>query len=317
MNMRPVIVMVVGGLVLTLLLYTGLSLADRPAPNVPSVSTNGPVGQEASLTPVTFTSVSENVDAAGTANLRLQGMAEPNSVIVLLDRGETIRQVRTDESGSWSALIEIPPQPMAIEAVMFDRDPDSVTDSNSTTPNGSVSIRGVETIFHIRRVTEDNPDPPALILITSPGAPSRLIQSPFGRLPDSSTLGEGPLFIGPIDYDDAGGVIFSGLSAEQGRVRIYVSNSAIGDTRVGPDGRWAYIAGSAMPLGESDIRAELIRDQRERVSVSVPFERLAPLPTSDGDDGALSVIFEPTHWQIRRALIGGGSQSTAIFSPTP
>lgn len=314
MNMGRIVGMIGGGLIMALLLYVGLVLADRRQTDEGSNANGADIAQEASLRPVTFTTISES-GSGDNPELRLQGQAEPGSVIVLLNRGDTVRQVRTDDMGEWTAAIDIPPEPMAIEAVMFDGNADE--DRPNPQDSGSISIRGVETIFHIRRPTADNPDPPALILISSPGAASRLIQSPFGGLPGSGETGEGPLFIGPIDYDDAGGVIFSGLSSVPGRVRLYVANSAIGDTRIGPDGRWAYIASSVMPLGEYDVRAELIGAGETRASVSVPFERMPPLPESSGDDGALSVSFEPFQWQIRRSLIGGGSQSTVIFSPEP
>jgi len=34
--------------------------------------------------------------------------------------------------------------------------------------------------------------------------------------------------MGPIDFDDTGGVIFSGVTSEGGRVRLYANESAIG-----------------------------------------------------------------------------------------
>jgi hypothetical protein len=69
-----------------------------------------------------------------------------------------------------------------------------------------------------------------------------------------------------------------------------------------------------MPLGEYEVRAELLDGVGNPV-VSVPFERLAPMPQSESDDGSLSVSFSSYRWQIRRSLIGGGAQSTVIFAP--
>lgn len=304
--------MVGGGLALALALFAGVSLSGRTnGPDIPV--SDSPNQVAASLTPVTFTRVAE-LYSEGRLVLRLSGIAEPSSVIVLLDRGERIRQVRTTEQGIWSATVDVSGQGMAIEAIMFDVSSNTdieETDLTETDPvSGAISIRGLETIFRIQRPTEDAPDAPALVMISAPGAATRLVQSPFGGLPNS-----GPLAIGAIDYDDAGGVIFSGLSEAQGRIRLYVSNAAIGETRVGPDGRWTYIASSVMPLGEYQVRAQLLNEAGEGPIVSVPFERLPPVPSSDSNDGTLSVNFEPFRWQIRRSLIGGGVQSTAIFAP--
>ena len=119
--------------------------------------------------------------------------------------------------------------------------------------------------------------------------------------------------MGPIDYDDAGGVIFSGTTSEAGRVRLYAGEAAIGETRVGAGGRWNFIAGRMLPMGEYDVRAELIRPDAERVQVTVPFERLPPVEMDQAN--IPRVRFEPFRWQIRRALLGGGAQNTVIFAP--
>ena len=361
-----VIGMLSGALALTVAIYAVASYvgrSDQVSTGTISGDPSMSVSQNKLLTPVSFTNVTERLSTTG-AELIIQGIAEPAAIVALTDRGEVIRQVRSDPDGNWTAVLNIPEQPMAIEAVMF------AGESGEREGASTISIRGIETIFHIRRppteTVVDRPAPggnanttgsdrsetdlnerntqsapqdetgeiiaagdvsmhelserattpnPALILISSPGSPSRLIQSPFGGLPGSGDRNDGPLFMGPVDYDDSGGVIFSGVSSQAGRVRLFVANAAVGDTRVGPDGQWGYIASSVMPLGEYEIRAELLGDQDGDVSVSIPFERLPPMPESDTDDGALSVIFEPFQWQIRRSLIGGGSQSTVIVSP--
>ena len=77
-----------------------------------------------------------------------------------------------------------------------------------------------------------------------------------------------------------------------------------------------------LPAREIEIKAELLAAQgipdapEGPTSISVPFNFLPPLQEEETDgSGALSVNFEPKQWQVRRTLIGGGGQSTVIFSP--
>ncbi len=299
--------MIGGGLGLALLLYAGVSLSDRTIASETSGGTGLADGDPvaASLTPVTFTQVSETQED-GRAVLRLSGIAEPSSTVVLLNRGETARQVRVTPQGVWTAVIDVAGPGMAVEAVLYDGP------GPEDTASGVTSIRGIETLFRLEAPsapdTTGSPAP-ALLMISTPGSPTRVVQSPFGGLPSA-----GPLSIAAIDYDDTGGVIVSGRSSVAGRVRLYVSNAAIGETGVGADGQWSYIAGSVMPLGEYDVRAELLSANGAPV-VSVPFERLPALPDSGSDDGTLSVVIKPFRWQVRRSLVGGGMQSTVIFAP--
>jgi hypothetical protein len=256
--------------------------------------------------PANFRQISEFEDG-GIRRLRLSGEAEPGGVIVLTDKGERLHQVRADEDGQWSVALGIDEMPMVLNAQLY-------------TEEGGPSIRSDETIFRLPvpnspEVATDNFVAPALVLVSAPGGPSRIIQSPFGAAPTS-----GPLSLGAIDYDDLGGVIISGTSEVPGRVRLYAENSVIGETRIGLGGRWNYIGGRILPRGEYEIRAELIpatraRESDERILLSVPFALLPPLASGDDESGALTVNYQPLRWQVRRTLIGGGGQSTVIFSP--
>ena len=313
MKRHSIIGMICGGLVLALILFVAVSLSGGGAQSR-ALQDNSAEGIAASLTPVTFTQVSETMNE-GSPSLRLSGIAEPGAVVSLLDRGETVQQVRVTPQGVWSASIDVTGPGMAIEAILFEgaeADDEGSADTEAGTSSGTAvtSIRGIETIFRIEQPGEAYADQPALIMVVVPGAPTRLIQSPFSGLPT-----EGPLSVSVIDYDDNGGVIISGVSEQAGRVRVYASNAAIGETRVGADGRWTYIASSVMPVGEYTIRAELLSDGQSNPVVAVPFERLSPLPETGSDDGALSVSFSSFRWQIRRSLVGGGTQSAVIFAP--
>lgn len=275
------------------------------------------------VTPTLFSDIIE-FEETGVSKLRLTGTAEPNSVIIILDSGENIRQIRSNEAGDWSVTLSTDDsRPMVLEAVLF----------NET----GVTIRGDETIYRIVMPVEPQavelpsfdefpdgaegpdgeeivleditpPPPPTLIMVSAPGGPTRIVKSPFGGSPTN-----GPLTMGPIDYDDAGGAIFSGTTSEPGRIRLYANDTLIGETRVGAEGRWNFITGKRFPRGEYDVRAELIRPDLDPIDVSVPFELLRP--TQPNSSNQPLVVFDPFRWQVRRELLGGGFQSTVIFAP--
>lgn len=296
--------MIAIGLVLALFLLAAVQ-ATTFLSNTPKLSEDAatPVERkevaETGITPVTFRTISE-YGSPNERQLRLNGTSEPNAVLILLNKNERMRQLRSDENGDWSLDVNIGSNAiMVLELVMF--------------VEGGVNVRGDETVFRIPvpAVTGEEAlvSKPALIMVTAPGGPTRIIQTPFGGSPTS-----GPLTMGPIDYDDIGGVIISGTTEEEGRVRIYAGASRIGETRVGAGGRWNFIAGGMLPQGEYEIAAELIKADGIKARVSVPFERL-PVFSNQKPSLVPQVRYEPFRWQVRRQLLGGGVQYTAIFAP--
>ncbi|MDA8708483.1 hypothetical protein N9M10_03835 [Hellea sp.] len=275
---------------------------------MPNLSDDAPVASETvsdaktvdtGITPVIFRTISE-YGAPSERTLRLNGTSEPNAVLIVLNKNERLRQIKADDKGVWKLDVNAnPSEIMVLEVVMF--------------VEGGLNVRGDEAVFRIpvpRPDSEESPQNiPALIMVTAPGGPTRIVQTPFGGSPT-----DGPLTMGPIDYDDSGGVIFSGTTEEEGRVRLYANATAIGETRVGAGGRWNFIAGNMLPLGEYEIAAELLKEDDVKARVSVPFERLAPLETSEVMSEP-DIKYEPFRWQIRRQLLGGGAQHTAIFAP--
>ena len=325
-----IIWIIIGGLCLAVALIVTLQVLDVLArldgsaeerPSVVSEQPTAPLG----VTPTLFSDIIE-FEEAGITKLRLTGTAEPNSVVIILENGENTRQIRSNDNGDWSVTLATDDsRPTALEAVLF----------NET----GVTIRGDETIYRIVMPLElddapaettsfedfpesaeapdgeevlikeiQAPAPPTLIMVSAPGGPTRIVKSPFGGSPTN-----GPLTMGPIDYDDAGGVIFSGMTSEPGIVRLYANQALIGETRVGAEGRWNFIAGKMLPRGEYDVRAELVRPDQDPIDVTVPFELLRPTQLQSTNQPI--VVFEPFRWQVRRELLGGGFQSTVIFAP--
>lgn len=275
-----------------------LSDAQSQATNSP-VTDSGP--SDNGLTPVFFRTISE-YGLESSKKIKINGTSEPNAVMTLLNENTRLRQFKSDNVGNWDVVIDIEPQnALALEIVMF--------------TEGDINVRGDETIYRLpvpRSANKSDELPrPALIMVSAPGGPTRIIQSPFGGIPTN-----GPLSMGPIDYDDSGGVILSGATSSEGRVRIYAGGEAFGETRVGADGRWYFIAGNLLPQGEYPISAELIGTEGVIARVSVPFERLPPLKNDNKSASDLpDVKYEPFRWQVRRVLTGGGHQTTTIFAP--
>lgn len=297
--------MIVTGLVLALVMLvavqaTGFLSRTAAGDNPPSTS-GASDAPDTGITPVIFRTITE-YGPQEARKLRLNGTSEAEAVLILLNRNERLRQLRADGDGTWSIEIDVTPdRAMVLEIVMF--------------VDGGLNVRGDETVFRIpvpvSEEAEDDMSKPALIMVSAPGGPTRIVQTPFGGSPT-----DGPLSMGPIDYDDSGGVIFSGTTEEEGRVRIYAGGAAIGETRVGAGGRWNFIAGKMLPLGEYEIAAELLKPDGVRARVSVPFERLPPSRKTDvSASDAPDVRYEPFRWQVRRQLLGGGAQYTAIFAP--
>ena len=316
------ILIVCAALILAILLYLALQLSnvlgglETAGDAIPEPAKAASTGVQ----PASFQEVSEFTEGA-LQRLRLSGLAQPGAVVVITNRGERLRQVAVSDVGQWGVTLDVEPGPMVLEAQVY---------MGEDLPG----IRSEQTIFRLpvpETETEGAPEDaqetvsalvanyktPALIMVTAPGSPSRVLQSPFGGTPTS-----GPLSLSAIDYDFAGGIIITGTSSMPGRVRFYAQNSVIGETGIGVGGRWNFIAGNMLPRARIMLRAELIPSPgaseaaADEFSISLPFNFLPPLQEEDTDgSGALSVNAEPLHWQVRRTLIGGGGQSTIVFAP--
>lgn len=268
---------------------SGLLSGEASAPGAENLDTT-----PKSFEPVIIQSVSE------TGNVfYISGRSEPNVVISIQNFESRLRQIKSNENGSWNLNFPIEnDSSLQLEILQY-------------VANGQ-AVRSDETIFRVPppivdEVSEDQA-PRALIMVTSPGGPSSIFQSPFRGLPNASAIS-----LGSIDYDESGGVIFSGASTLDGRVRVYANNTMVGDRRVEANGRWYIIAADTLPRGSFDIRAELLTENGKVSEISVPFDRL----TKKADDSTKPVeaIYKPYGWQVRRALLGGGNQYTAIFAP--
>lgn len=268
-----------------------------------SADQGSPLDEDAlnqSVSPAIFRVVSERENL-----LSIRGVAEPGVVLSILGNGIRRRQVRVDDDGIWETEIDVSNDPvLGLSLTMF--------------LGGDLRVNGDELLLRIMppeddEVVDETLPPvapiarPPLILLTAPGGPSRVILTPFNRLPSYEAL-----TLGAIEYDDLGGVIFSGFSSRVGRVRVFGDGELIGESRVSPNGRWFLIAGETLPVTPYKIRVELQEPDGMLSDMNIDFQRLPPNRNADVSP---YVVFNDDVWHVRRNLVGGGAQYTAIFSP--
>lgn len=182
------------------------------------------------------------------------------------------------------------------------------------TPDGH-QIRSDQSLFVVKilhapkQEGEISTPSKALLLLTAPGAHSRVLQSPYSSIPQKNGF-----TLEAIDYDNSGGVIFSGSSEKPGKVRIYAGDNLVGESHVDNQGRWSLIFGNIMPLGEYKISAELVVTDGETVKLTLPFARMRPLFEAENSPKIL-VEHLDDRIQIGRALFGGGYQYSVIYAP--
>ena len=297
------------GLGIVLVLFVSLSSVKFFQNNSNSIDNkvaNNEYKVDTGITPINFS----NVTISNNRIISIKGTSEPDRLIVLLNNNERINQIESNDEGFWKVDVLLDNQNiMAIEVVMF--------------YNSEVSIRGDETLYSIPSIIKNNNNQlfgteslynyrdeelNMLVMLTAPGGPSRIIQSPFNQTPSN-----GPLEMSALDYDDSGGVILSGTTDEAGLVKVYAGEILVGETRVEAGGRWNFIAGNLLPVGNYYISSELVKDEVVVARIDVPFVRMLPL-TEKEKTSLPRVVYDLESWQISRPLLGGGIQHTVIFA---
>lgn len=261
---------------------SGVPANSAPAP--------GPVFSDsaASIAPPSFDVV--RVDPRGTAVIAGRGV--PGAVVVVQADGEEIARVDVDDRGEWVIVLDdaLPTGSLELGLMM-------ITEAGQ-------ELRSEQVV--VVSIPEGRGETP-LVVLGRPGEATRVLQSPF------EGIEMGPLALETVDYDEAGGVIFSGRATPDMRVRVFANGSIIGQANVGPDGRWTVRAGDALAPGLYDLQIDMLSpDGRAIAVIALPFERAAPGAVNLGPN---SVVVQPGNslWRIARQLYGSGVQYTVIY----
>lgn len=225
----------------------------------------------------------------------IAGRADPGARVEVLLNGRPIARLEADERGEWVATPEkaLPPGQHEITLRSHVR---RGRDSVAVVSEQSVSVAGAGQTGR------------ALVVLTSPDAPSRILQKPEPpkraavaqreqtpaanglkrreettqpsaqpEVPPGKKSSEMRLTLETVDYDENGDIFFSGSSAPNSRLRLYVDNRHLGDTRADDKGRWSYRGNAVIAPGPHALRVDRVDDDGVVLArVAAPFMRAAP-----------------------------------------
>ncbi len=245
----------------------------------------------------------------------LMGTGVSGAGISLLTRTIELARTRVDANGNWQLNFsyDFNSGPSSLDILMMTPDGHQIRSDQSLLiiPDPLGGLNQKESTFapDTTPETDDEIIGSALLLLTAPGANSRVLQTPYGALPQ-----ENGFALEVIDYDNSGGVIFSGSANRPGKVRIFASDNLVGESHVDSVGRWSLIFGNIMPLGAYEISAELVIDDKPAVRLTLPFARMQPMFEAEASPKIL-VQHLDDRIQIGRLLFGGGYQYSVIYAP--
>lgn len=279
------------------------------------------------------------VDPEG--NTVIAGRSVPNARVQIRDGGEIIGEVTSDGRGDWVFVPEKRLQPGSrVLTLSIEKDGETVSESENAVvlviPEPGKNIAGAE-------AGEDRtPLAMAVPRDQSSPAPSRVIQAPKLAAPSEAATSKtdapavrsfpekgatsdgkaqaltgdapgGSVALDTVDYDDKGGVVFSGRAKPGDQVQVYVDNKLVGSADAGADGRWTLNPAQRVEPGEHDIRVDKVTKAGKVLArIELPFVRAKPF---SGLPDQTLVIIQPGNnlWRIASRVYGDGLRYTDIF----
>lgn len=222
------------------------------------------------------------------------GRAEPGARVRLIDGGETVAEAVADSRGEFVMILD-EPLPVGDRQLRLEAE---LADGTLVNSEQVVAIS-----------VPEREDAEALVVLQSPEGASRVLQG------TGVAVDGGALTLDVVDYGDGGTVIFSGRTAPEGAVRLYVDNEAAGDGRADSKGRWEVTSAIEIEPGVHTLRVDALDAGGQVLArLEAPFERATPedveLVLTDG-----RVVIQPGNnlWNIARRLYGSGFRYTVIY----
>lgn len=229
------------------------------------------------------------VDRSG--NAQIAGNAAPGSTVTIYANGEVLAEETADGIGDWAVFTDTPLAEGPVELTL------------SMTTEDGFTVEAEDSVIIYVPGKEGRP----LVLRTTPGGASEVLQDPFSVDPSM-----GPLALETIDYDDSGSVIFTGRATKGTMVQVFANNRFVNQVEADANGRWR-IVGSVEPGRYTLQVIQLDEFGKPAYALEVPFERASynDVLFKDGN-----VIVQPGNslWVISRRAYGEGAQYTVIYA---
>ncbi|WP_158742249.1 LysM peptidoglycan-binding domain-containing protein [Acidisphaera sp. L21] len=229
----------------------------------------------------------------------MAGRAAPGTAVTVQEGGKIVGQTQADSRGAWVMVPTAPLAPGAGELILSARE-----------PSGKTTVAEAPVVVVVpmppTATTPKAEITPALALLASPAAPSRLLQAP------SAAPGR-KLGLDTVDYDEHGAIRFSGTAPPDASVRAYVDNHPVGDAKADPEGHWAMSPPHEVDPGVHQLRLDQLTERGQVATrMELPFKRetLAQTQIADGQ-----VVVQPGQnlWRLARRAYGSGIRYTIIF----
>ena len=235
----------------------------------------------------------------------IAGRAQPGCLVVLFDGGAPIGEVVADANGEWVFLPEKPLDPGSRQLSLEMR-----CEGREAVPSDSVVVLVVperEKDIAGAPAEEGGGGALALAVPREGGDGSTLLQAP------STPGADFKLLVETVDYDDAGNLAISGLSAPGGVVQLYLDTEFIGRATADGNGRWSLKPETSAAPGIYTLRADQVDDAGKVLArVAFPFSRAEPI--TEMAPGTFIVV-QPGNslWRLARRVYGSGFGYTVIF----
>jgi len=295
--LRPLLLAAAGAAVLGISVW--LSMSGDEAPTLQHAAVPPPASASTpSAAPAVEKPRFDIVRISPEGDAVIAGRAAPGAEVTITSNGREIGKVQADSAGQF---VFIPQEKLPSGGQQLSMAARS-GDAPMVAADGPVLL-----VVPDRQASAAKPQPPSSIaVLTSPNAPSRLLQGP-------QTGAERKLGVDIIDYDQQGAIRFSGNAPADALVRLYVDNASIGDAKADANGHWSLTPKGHVPEGQHRLRLDQLNAGGGVFArMELPFQR-AVLSTKDVPEGRIVVQPQQSLWRIARQAYGEGIRYTDIY----